>query len=31
MARALEHISELQLYHPDLADLQYITQLKGAW
>jgi hypothetical protein len=29
MKEALKHIGELRLYHPDLADLQYIIQLES--
>jgi len=30
MAEALKHIGELRLHHPDLTDLQYLTQLTSA-
>jgi hypothetical protein len=30
MAEALKHIGELRLHHPDLTDLQYLTQLSNA-
>jgi hypothetical protein len=30
MGEALKHIGELQLHQPDLADLQYLTQLGSA-
>ncbi len=30
MAEALKHIGELRLHHPDLTDLQYLTQLGSA-